>query len=224
MTSNTFSPKPQPGHLPHRVDELRQQLARFNPTSFAVRTGAVYISSGEGLGQFRLPLWGQEIHLSWPDLIATDPQSSRELGVDQQALVVYYFHTCDGTPLAGRWIAFSELPSGGFYAQAYQGYTGNELVRAFGDDTSAFERAALAAGGYHVPFADLAFAFPLLPRLSLLAAYWAGDEDFPASMRVLFDASAEHHLPMDVCAIAGGMLTRRILKAAKSSSANQQSS
>jgi hypothetical protein len=55
-----------------------------------------------------------------------------------------------------------------------------------------------------------------LPRLSLLAAYWAGDEDFPASMRVLFDAAAEHHLPMDVCAIAGGMLTRRILKAHRS--------
>jgi hypothetical protein len=215
MNAKTFSPQPQPGHLPHRVAELRQQLARFNPTTFAVRTGAVYISTGEGRGQFRLPLWGREIHLSWPDLIASDPQSSRELSVDQQALVVYYFHTCDGTPLAGSWISFSELPGGGFYAQAYQGYTGNELARSFGDDTSTFERAALTAGGYPVPFADLAFAFPLLPRLSLLAAYWAGDEDFPPSMRVLFDAAAEHHLPMDVCAIAGGMLTRRILKAAR---------
>jgi hypothetical protein len=213
MPSNTFSPQPQPGHLPHRVEELRQELRRYNPSTFAVRTEAVYISSGEGHGQFRLPLWGREVHLSWPELIVHDPDSGRELSVDQQALVIYYFHTCDGTPLSERWISFSELPGGGFYAQAYQGYSGNELARALGDDTAAFERAALAAGGYPVPFADLAFAFPLLPRLSLLAAYWAGDEDFPPSMRVLFDAAAEHHLPMDVCAIAGGMLTRRILKA-----------
>jgi hypothetical protein len=215
MTANTFSPQPQPGHLPHRVAELRQELRRFNPATFSMRTQAVYISSGEGQGEFRLSLWGREVYLSWPDLIARDPDSGRELSVDQQALVVYYFHTSDGTPLAGRWISFSELPGGGFYAKAFQGYSGDELARLFGDDTATFERAAQAAGGYPVPFADLAFAFPLLPRLSLLVAYWAGDEDFPASMRVLFDAAAEHHLPMDVCAIAGGMLTRRILKVAK---------
>jgi hypothetical protein len=216
MNSNTFSPQPQPGHLPHRVAELRQQLRHFNPTTFAVRTQAVYISTGEGLGEFRLPLWGREVRLTWPDLIAHDPDSGHELSVDQQALVVYYFYTCDGTPLAGRWISFSELPGGGFYVRAFQGYSGDELARHFADDTARFEQAALAAGGYPVTFADLAFAFPLLPRLSLLVAYWASDEDFPASMRVLFDAAAEHHLPMDVCAIAGGMLTRRILKTARS--------
>ena len=215
MTHNTFSPQLQPGHLPHRVDELRQELRRYNPASFAVRTSAVYISSNEGEGEFRLPLWGREVRLTWPGLVVHDLDTGRELSVDQQALMVYYFHTSDGTPQAERWISFSELPGGGFYAQAFQGYSGNELARAFGDDTAAFERASLAAGGYPQSFADLAFAFPLLPRLSLLAAYWAGDEDFPASMRVLFDAAAEHHLPMDVCAIAGGMLTRRILKAAR---------
>jgi hypothetical protein len=215
MTSQNFSPQPRPGHLPHRVEELRQELQNFNPASFATRTGAAYTPAGDGRGEFRLPLWGREVSVPWPGLVALDPESGRELSVDQQALLLYHFHTSDGAPLAGRWISFSELPGGGFYAQAYQGYTGSELVRAFGDDAAAFERAARAAGGTSEPFADLAFSFPLLPRLRLLAAYWQGDEDFPASMRILLDAAAEHHLPMDVCAIAGGMLARRIIKAGK---------
>ena len=215
MTSNAFSPQPRPGHLPHRVDELRRDLKSFTPTTFAIRTGAVYNPMNEGQGEFCLPLWGRDVLLKWPDLVAFDSETSRELSIDQQALLLYHFYTSDGTPPAGRWISFSELPGGGFYAQAFQGYSGNELARAFGDDTVALQRAALAAGGTPESFADLAFSFPLLPRLSLLAAYWQGDEDFPASMRILFDAAAEHHLPLDVCAIAGGMLTRRILKAGK---------
>jgi hypothetical protein len=213
MTSNAFSPHPKPGHLPLRVNELRRELQNFNPLSFTNRTGAQYTPVNDSQGLFHLTLWGRQVQIPWPELVAVDSQTGRELSVDQQALLIYHFHTSDGTPLAGRWISFSELPGGGFYAQAFQGYSGNELARAFHDDSHAFEQAALAAGGKPEPFADLAFAFPLFPRLHLLAAYWQGDEDFPASMRILFDAAAEHHLPMDVCAIAGGMLTRRILKA-----------
>jgi hypothetical protein len=215
VTSNSFSPQPRPGHLPLRVEELRRELQSYKPVSFAIRTGAIFTPENDNQGEFRLPLWGREIRLPWPELVAFDPESGRELSVDQQALVVYHFHTSDGTSLAGRWISFSELPGGGFYAQAFQGYSGNELARAFGQDTAALERAVLAAGGRPEPFADLAFSFPLFPRLHLLVAYWQGDEDFPASMRILFDAAAEHHLPMDVCAIAGGMLARKILKAGK---------
>jgi hypothetical protein len=31
----------------------------------------------------------------------------------------------------------------------------------------------------------------------------------------LFDASASHYLPTDACAIAGSMLTRQLIKSAK---------
>ena len=215
MTSNTFSPQPRPGHLPARVEHLRRELQNFNPQAFTTRTGARFIPQDESRGEFYLPLWAKEVRLPWPSLVAINPETGFELSVDQQALLLYHFYTSDGTPLAGHWISFSELPNGGFYAQAFQGYSGNELVRTFGEDRPALERAALAAGGKPEPFADLAFSFPLFPRLHLLVAYWEGDEDFPASMRILFDAAAEHHLPMDVCAIAGGMLTRKIIKASK---------
>jgi hypothetical protein len=218
LTSNPFSPHPKPGHLPLRVEQLRHELQSFEPLSFAIRTGAIYTPTQADQGEFLLPLWGKQVIIPWPSLVAMDPESGRELSVDQQALLLYHFHTSDGTPLAGRWISFSELPGGGFYSQAFQGYSGNELERAFGDDTQAFERASRAAGGMPEPFADLAYSFTLFPRLHLLVAYWQGDEDFPASMRLLFDAAAEHHLPMDVCAIAGGMLTRRILKAHRQAS------
>jgi hypothetical protein len=46
-----------------------------------------------------------------------------------------------------------------------------------------------------------------------MLTYWLGDEDFPSSCKVLFDESASHYLPIDACAILGGMLTRKIIAA-----------
>jgi hypothetical protein len=58
--------------------------------------------------------------------------------------------------------------------------------------------------------------------LPLLAVAWPGDEDFPPAYRVLFDESAPHYLPTDVCAILGSFLTRRIIRGRSSSSEIQE--
>lgn len=129
-----------------------------------------------------------------------------------QALLMYYLTTADGAPLTGNWISFSELQDGRFYIQAFQGYTGQELARAFEDDRFAFEQAAQALGGTPFPLGDAAYAFQALPKTPLLAVYWQGDEDFPASCQVLFDSAANHYLPTDAYAILGSTLTRRLIR------------
>jgi hypothetical protein len=120
--------------------------------------------------------------------------------------------------MAASWIAFSELPDGRFYNQAFQGYTGRELVKTFGNDLDAFEGAASKAGGEKrfpmagAPLGDSAFAYHALPRVPLMVVYWLGDEDFPPNSQILFDAAVSHHIPTDACAILGSTLTRRLLK------------
>jgi hypothetical protein len=135
------------------------------------------------------------------------------LNLASQALLIYHLAMTDGAPAAWKFMAFSELPDGKFYAQAFQGYTGEELRRHFADDHLRFDRAALRVGGKHYPLGDAAYDFQLLPRVALLVVYWRGDEEFPPSYQVLFDAAAAHHLPTDCCAIAGSMLTRRLIAA-----------
>jgi hypothetical protein len=46
-----------------------------------------------------------------------------------------------------------------------------------------------------------------------MVTYWLGDEDFPSSCKILFDASASHYLPIDGSAILGSMLVRKLLAA-----------
>jgi hypothetical protein len=167
-------------------------------------------------GEFHLEMWGKPARLSYPELIARDGLSGQELPSYLQAMLLYYFATCDGTPAAGQWIAFSELPNGRFYAQAFQGYTGLPLAQAFGEDLAAFSQAAEACSGERrYAFGNLAYAFQALPRVALLVVFWQGDEDFPSTCQVLFDASISHCLPTDACAILGSQLTRQLIKAAR---------
>jgi hypothetical protein len=128
-------------------------------------------------------------------------------------MLAYYFQDSDGMALTGKWIAFSELPDGMFYKAAFQGYTGKELLKTFGNDAEAFERAALSLGGKPADLGDRAFAFQMLPMFRLAAVCWLGDDEFPPSYRILFDESAGHHLTVDGCAIVGSMLTKRLIKA-----------
>jgi hypothetical protein len=198
-----------------RLEALRARLAGAEPAQVAQACGAQYTPAGvEGVlqSQLSLALWGRLIRIDCPEWVAYPEVGDQPLPAFDQALLLYYLTTADGASLRREWIAFSDLPDGRFYNQAFQGYTGKELARAFQDDLAAFERAARALGGQRQALGEAAFAFQALPRVPLLAVYWQGDEDFPSTCQVLFDASASHYLPTDAYAILGSTLTRRLIK------------
>ncbi len=198
--------------LASRVDELRQLVRLTLPGTLAERTGASYTEIGPDRGELRLALWGAPIQISYPNLTAVS-QNDDILPDYLQALLLYYLHTADGAPLTGKWVSFADLPGGRMYNQAFQGYSGDELVKTFGLDVHAFAESCQRAGGQAQSVGDASFAFSALPLVPVMVTYWLGDEDFPSSCKILFDASATHYLPIDVCAILGSMLASRIKRA-----------
>lgn len=199
--------------LNRRYEEIREELLGVDPYLLAFRTGAMYKESAPNLGEFTLDYWGKGIVINYPNFVARDMESGNELGVFHQTLLAYYFLSSDGASLTGEWIAFSVLPDGMFYKTAFQGYSGDELTRSFGDDMEAFRKAALAIGGTSQSLGDQGYSFQVFPLFRVAAVCWLGDEDFPASHRILFDASASHHLSADACAVVGSELVHRLIKA-----------
>jgi hypothetical protein len=67
------------------------------------------------------------------------------------------------------------------------------LVDRYGNDVDGFRRAALSLGGSPVRMAsDAACELWPLPLVPLTYLLWAGDDEFPATVSVLFDRSIEH--------------------------------
>jgi hypothetical protein len=206
---------PNPDKLTRRLEELRRSLSNKAPSFLTAATGALWSPSSslesEKAGEFRLDLWGRTFRLTCPAWEIEKIESGEPASPADQALLLYYFNLADGTPLLGEWISFSDLPDGRFYNQAFQGYTGRELALVFQNNADDLAAAAGRLGGQRFPLGDLAYRFLALPRLPLLVAYWLGDDDFPASAQVLFDASAAHYLTTDACAVLGSSITRRLI-------------
>ena len=197
--------------MERRLDSLRGALQKESVADVAFRSGAQLSA-----GQLRLRYWDREVLIDWPSLQA-EYQDDGPCSTFDTAMLLYFIITADGSPAAGRWISFRELPDGGFYHQAFQGYSGNRIATAFGGDPAAFTRACEALDGE--PIADLsphAFAFHPFERLALAAALWPGDEELPGTATVLFDASASRYLPTDGLALLGSGLAGRLVKYAHS--------
>ncbi|MFC2054055.1 DUF3786 domain-containing protein [Chloroflexota bacterium] len=194
-----------------RVNELKEALSKKKPSYLAAAASAEFRPKDSDKGEFSLLLWGNEVCLSYPDFITQDRRTGNPLSQMDLVLLLYYFNTSDGTAKTGRWISFSELPDGKFYNQAFQGYTGQRLARSFRDDMAAFEHASTSLDGTPFPLGSASFSFKVLPLVSLLVVFWQGDEDFPSSLQILFDASASHYLPTDAYAIIGSMLASRLI-------------
>ena len=202
-----------PNPLGDRVNEIRESLKTKNPTSLADRTGAIFTPKGDSAGEFKLPYWSRDVILQFPEFTGVYLEDHSPVSTFDMTMLAYYFDTCDGRPMTGEWIAFNQIPGGMFYAQAFQGYSGNQLIKAFGNDSDAFMAANQELGGRREFFGNLAYSYQVLPRVPMMVVCWLGDEDFPSSYRILFDANAHHHLVTDAYAILGSNLTRRLIKA-----------
>ena len=200
-----------PPGFSRREAELRSELRLIAAELLAARTGCVYTALGTGSGEFHLQLYGAAVTGTYPDFRFYTALGD-ELLEFQQLLLLYYFASADGTALTGKFVSFADLPGGRTYALAFQGYSGNEVVKAFGEDIAAFKDACEIENGQAGSVADAAYSFQALPRVSAQLVYWLGDEDFPSSCKILFDAAATHYVPIDACAIIGSNLARRVIK------------
>ena len=208
----TRSPEASAKFAEH-VGELRSALRLRDPGVVAERSGVTYTTPGPERGELLVPFWGNICVLAWPELTGYD-HLSRPLTDFQLAMLFYYLLKADGIPLSGKWISFADLPDGRVYSAAFQGYSGDEVVKAFGLNLDAFRNACFSAGGTAANLANAAFTFQPLPHVPLMITYWLGDEDFPSSCKILFDESASHYLPTEAYAILGSMLVRRLRSAA----------
>ena len=219
MAENDWLLGDTPNPLGDRIDEIRTKIAKQNPESLAARTGAIYTpkaestSSETGVGEFRLPFWSHDVIIRFPEFRGHFAETGDPINMFDLTMLAYYFEVSDGAPMTNEWIAFNQIPGGLFYAQAFQGYSGNELVKVFGNDAEAFIAANEQIGGRREFFGNVAYSYQVLPRVPIMVVCWLGDEDFPPSYRMLFDSNAHHHLVTDAYAILGSHLTRRLIKA-----------
>lgn len=117
--------------------------------------------------------------------------------VELQVTIVTYLLSAQAIPLADKLVAESDLKGGKTFFQGSHRFPLEPLIERYGRDTEGFLARGLALGGTQECFGDAGLRFPVLPRVPVTMVLWVADEEFPARINVLFDASADQHLPLD---------------------------
>ena len=113
-------------------------------------------------------------------------------------MVLAYLIGAKAIQSQGRWVGEKDLKGGFDFFQGPHRLQVEELENLFGKDPEAFLKAGRRLGGKEVSFGNKAFVLQVFPRIPLLYLLWRGDEEFPPSIKVLFDSTIQFHLPLDI--------------------------
>ena len=163
--------------------------------------GIRFSEVAEGIGaaadddMLLLQCFGREFRISPEGDITTQGRMTPWIKI----LILHYIRTSGKGPLVGRHVSFSELRGGMVKASSFERECEEPLRGLFESD---YEKTAQVLGrmgklldkGFPTAHAWELF---LLPKVPLLILYWPRDEEFPAKVKMLFDASADRFLDVE---------------------------
>lgn len=114
-------------------------------------------------------------------------------------LLLHYIRNRGKGELTGQWMAFSELKGGLVKASTFQRDCEEPLRELFDVMNERIDRILKRIGGRPVSGfpAERTWIIDLLPRVRLLILYSKGDEEFPSSLKVVFDKVTGNFLDVE---------------------------
>ena len=175
----------------------------------AKKAGADYRKEEEG-EKIILHFFSEPYHIQFPQIEFYSP-TKKTVSLVTRILLLHYLIRADGNPLTGRWVAYKDIPGGLLYAGVFARRVTDPLQRRFGMSAELFRETGIKSGGNPVAIGDASFILKAFPYVPLQYVLWEGDEEFPPSVQVLFDASVDHYLTLEDIVVLGQVMTGRLI-------------
>ncbi|MBU2601569.1 MAG: DUF3786 domain-containing protein [Actinobacteria bacterium] len=207
--------------------EAAQNAVRaLDPTATAERCGARWLPAGGGggssdagsgssggrddgseggSGTMELEALGHMARIAWPALTFEADHPLLQT-FPWRLIALHYLATATSRPIGENWVSYRELPDGLFYADTITREVEEPLARLFATDTERFLTAGAQAGGVPGRLADVSLTFLPLPKVPVVFALWAEDEEFPATLKVLYEREGAANVPLQDLRILADLL------------------
>jgi len=184
-------------------------LQGMNLEERARKAGANY-EKGEGGERVSLHFFSEPYTIQFPQIEFRSP-SKKMVSLVTRILLLHYLIRADGNPLTGKWVAYKDIPGGLLYAGVFARRVTEPLERRFGKSARSFKETGVRSGGVPVEIGDASFILHAFAFVPLQYVLWEGDEEFPPSVRLLFDASVDHYLALEDMVVLGQVTTGRLI-------------
>jgi hypothetical protein len=189
------------------------QLAGLPLEECLAKADLVFSEKGAAYA-IQIPSFDETIGLEIPGFSFTSSKSSN-VTLTAKIIMLHYIIHASGVPLMGELAPYEDVPGCRPYAPVFERRVTKPLLSAFGFDRDAFARAGNSLRGKVEEFGDASFTLHAFPRVPISFILWEGDQDFPPSMKVLFDRTVHHYLPLEDIVVVSKMAATRILKEAR---------
>jgi len=188
-----------------------QQLKGLDLRERAEKSGAHFEKGPHGKeGRISLNLFNAGYVVDLPDLLITSTEK-KVVSLVAKIVLLHYLIKADGRPLSHQLLPYKEIPGGMLYAGVFARRAVEPLIPVFGQSPEAFLDAGFRLGGRKAEYGDVSFVLPALPRIPMTYIIWKGDEEFPATIQLLFDKSVEGYLSLEDIVVVSEMATSRLI-------------
>lgn len=164
---------------------------------------------------FQIDFLGQQFTVEYPSgNFYPEPAPDGELPIFAQILILHYLTNIARNPLEDKLISYKELPGGNIYIQPFTNRAIRPMVKSFGNNPGRLLEAASRIGAEPVAHGDAAVKISVFPRIPVTLILWGGDDEFPASGNILFDASAPAFLHTEDYAVLASFVVGTLKKLA----------
>jgi hypothetical protein len=175
----------------------------------AKKAGASYEKGKDG-DKITVHFFLEPYTIQFPQIEFYSP-SKKVVSLVTRILLLHYLIRADGNPLAEKWVAYKDIPGGLLYAGVFARRVTEPLQRRFGKSARSFKETGIQSGGEPVEIGDASFILHVFPCVPLQYVLWEGDEEFPPSVQLLFDASVNHYLSLEDMVVLGQVTTGRLI-------------
>ena len=126
------------------------------------------------------------------------PEPDRPVRKILQILLLNYLVAEYGGPLDGEEATEKALPGGTLFFQGPHALETGQVIERFKSDAEGFEALGVQHGGVPVEGGDRAIRFHPFPLMPVTYVLWIEDDEFPATVSVLFDRSITRWFELDM--------------------------
>lgn len=173
------------------VDNLKARVADIDLEQAASRLNGRF--SG---GKLTIRILGKDFSIDSQGRVFSEIHANAWLVIP----VLTYVLEGGGTPVAGKWVPFRELPNGAIRNPLFQKRCEAPLKRVADEYPDFFADLLDIFDGKQVDNlfdSDVSIVLYPLPLVPLLICYWKPDEGMESSFHLFFDETAADNLPLD---------------------------
>ncbi|RLE63116.1 MAG: hypothetical protein DRJ38_08325 [Thermoprotei archaeon] len=123
----------------------------------------------------------------------------------------------DAKPISesGKLISFSKLPGGDLYRSVFLERVAKPIEHLFNSNPELLYETAKIFNASRLDFGDCSVKINALPLIPIVYVIWGEDEEFPASVNILFDSTVKNYLTTEQTVLLSELTSIRLKHAYK---------